>query len=273
MRKLLIMLLLLGILAFNGYGKKLAITIDDLPIVHQSLFTKAEQLEIFNNLRDTLKRHGIKATGFVNGNKINHTFHEKMLDDFRKAGHLLGNHTYSHPDLNSTPVDTYFADILKGEKSIGKWMTTRYFRYPCLHRGDQLEKREAVRKFLEEKDYISVPVTIDNNDFLYNAKMEKALARGNEEEIRRISEEYLAHMKERTLYFEKMAQEKVGREVNHILLLHFNYLNSRYLDKLLSWYRDRGWTFISVPEALQDKIFSMKSRYIGKKGLSWLERV
>ena len=140
-------------------------------------------------------------------------------------------------------------------------------------RGIPPEKQTAVKNFLIKKGYTLIPVTIDNDDFLFDVKIEDAQKEGNQKAIEMIGQEYLAHMQERTGYFEKMAQQKVGREVKHILLLHLNYLNSLYLDQLLTWYEQQGWKFITVSDALTDDVYKMENRYVGKKGLSWLERI
>jgi peptidoglycan-N-acetylglucosamine deacetylase len=45
-----------------------------------------------------LHQEHISATFFVIGNKIRG--HEAQLSEIKKSGHLIGNHTWSHPDLN-----------------------------------------------------------------------------------------------------------------------------------------------------------------------------
>ena len=39
----------------------------------------------------------------------------QMLRDWRDAGYVLGNHTYSHMDLNAKGVAAFQQDFLRGE--------------------------------------------------------------------------------------------------------------------------------------------------------------
>ena len=80
-------------------------------------------------------------------------------------------------------------------------------------------------------------------------------------------------MKKQTLHFENLAKKKLGRNVKHILLVHLNYVSYMYLDQLLKWYKSEGWTFITLEQALKDKMHKRKNRYTGKKGLAWQERI
>ena len=47
---------------------------------------------------DTLKNHHAKATFFVVGNFI--TSNPELVKRIHKEGHIVGNHTYHHPDMS-----------------------------------------------------------------------------------------------------------------------------------------------------------------------------
>ena len=51
---------------------------------------------------DTLKRHGVKATFFIVGAKAE--AHEDLVRRIWEEGHLIGNHTWSHPPYLAFPV-------------------------------------------------------------------------------------------------------------------------------------------------------------------------
>ena len=113
-------------------------------------------------------------------------------------------------------------------------------------------------------------MSIDNDEYLFNKRIVDAKGRGESLDLR---DPYIAHLMERTKYFEDMAQKKLGRPVRHILLLHMNYLNGQYLDDLLQAYRDDGWEFIPLDQALTDSLYSLPDEYTGPRGLSYLERI
>lgn len=274
--KLLNLILLILLSALAGYAREIALTIDDLPLVNPSAYSREEEIRIFKDTLDILRRHKLTVVGFINGDKMTESFQDELISQFIREGHETGNHTWSHLDLNLTDTDAYQQDIRRCEGMLSKWRKPgqeKFFRFPCLHRGDTEAKRDTVRKFLETDGFTVVPVSIDHDDYLYNVKFEKARKSGAVDEMKRIAAEYLEHIRERVLHFEAQAQRLTGREIRHIILVHMNLINANYLDELLTWFKEQGWTFISVREALKDEIYRRPDGYVGKKGLSWLERI
>ncbi len=80
--------------------KKVALTFDDGP--HPSY---TEQL------LDGLKKRGVKATFFVTGEHA--ALHPDVIERMSEEGHLIGNHTYSHMQLNSGNMEEYKAELIK----------------------------------------------------------------------------------------------------------------------------------------------------------------
>lgn len=250
--------------------KQMAITIDDLPIAYSRSLSVEDQQATFNAILAALQKHDVIAAGFVNGQRLTQTW-AAHLDDFVDAGHQIGNHTYSHPDINLTSVEDYFEDIEKGEESIRKWLgNPKLFRYPFLHRGDTKAKRDAVYAYLRDKQYVVASVSIDNDEYRFNQQLVDAKRDGKSLDIR---DQYIAHMMERTRHFETMAQAKLHRPVKHVMLLHMNYLNGLYLDDLLQALRNDGWEFIPLNQALEDSLYRLPDTYVGPRGLSYLERI
>jgi peptidoglycan/xylan/chitin deacetylase (PgdA/CDA1 family) len=67
-----------------------------------------------------------------------------------EAGHLIGNHTYSHRSLNAPDADVkaYEQDILRAEALLKDYSRFRkYFRFPALKEGDTAEKRDEFAPF------------------------------------------------------------------------------------------------------------------------------
>jgi peptidoglycan/xylan/chitin deacetylase (PgdA/CDA1 family) len=254
--------------------KRVAITIDDLPFLSGKVYLTPEQeSQAFRKVMATLKKHGVTALGFVNGGRIKE-YHRELLDEFVAAGHVIGNHTSTHPDLNTTTAEWYQKDIADGQTAITTWVgETKYFRYPYLHEGPNETKRSAIADYLSKNNLVSVPVTIDNDDWLYNREYCQAVKLRHASQADSIANMYLAHMHERTAHFDSVSLDKVGRSVDHILLLHMTQLNADYLDSLLSWYTSQGWQFISPKEALADSVYRMPQKYLGPNGISVLLRI
>jgi peptidoglycan-N-acetylglucosamine deacetylase len=254
--------------------KKVAITIDDLPFLSGKIYQTPEQeSQAFRKVMATLKKHGITAFGFVNGGRIK-AYHRQLLDEFVAAGHSIGNHTSTHPDLNTTTVDWYEKDIADGQTEIAPWVgETKYFRYPYLHEGPNESKRSAIADYLSKNSFVYVPVTIDNADWWYNREYCQAVKLRNKSQADSVGAAYLEQVRERTAFFDSVSIAKVGRSVDHILLLHMTQLNADYLDTLLTWYTNQGWQFISPKEALADSVYRLPQKYLGPNGISVLLRM
>ncbi|OFZ45941.1 MAG: hypothetical protein A2381_19615 [Bdellovibrionales bacterium RIFOXYB1_FULL_37_110] len=273
MEKLIIILFVMAIFPKIVFSKELAVTIDDLPIVHASAFTKKQQEIIFNKILNTLDKFNIKIVGFVIGKEVASHNHY-MLNTLLAKGHLIGNHTYSHPYYKHVTIDFYCNDVMKGEKILESWLSEpKYFRYPMLHQGETQYKKETMKNFLLEKHYAIAHVSIDNDEWMYNDDYEKAFFNQDKNKMKKIGINYLEHMKEKTYFFELMANNKLGRNIKHVLLIHMNLLNSDYLEKLLEWYKKEKWNYITLQEALSDPVYKIEDQYIGDRGISFLERI
>lgn len=273
MRKIL-WLMLVSLFAFGTAhsAKELTVTIDDLPFLYGRYLPDSVESQRFFDILETLKKHHVHVIGFVVGSRIN-KHNRPLLDRFIAEGHLIGNHTFTHPDLNSTSIKWYETDIAECRKAITPWTgTVKYFRYPFLFEGSTKTKYLAIAKFLNENSFINVPVTIDNDDWLYNRNYTAALKTGHKSAADSIGQAYLVHMREKTRYFDSVAHAVFHRDIKHILLIHMTELNAVYLDKLLTWYEGQGWAFITPVEALTDDIYKKQDTYIGKNGISWLLR-
>ena len=112
----------------QGKGK-VAITFDDGP--HPSY---TEQL------LDGLKERGIKATFFVTGEHA--SIHPDIIKRIVEEGHLIGNHTYKHTQLQSTNREEFKQELLQTNEII-KEITgedTIYVRPPYGSWDQSLEK-------------------------------------------------------------------------------------------------------------------------------------
>ncbi len=266
-------MLITTITLFSQEGKRIAITIDDLPTLSHSIIDSGEQRAYFRRILETLENYNIKATGFVVGMLIReHT--KELLGEFINAGHVLGNHTQNHLDLNKVSCETFEEDIQRNQEILSDYQEKiSYFRYPMLHRGNTEEKKTRILHFLAKNNYTVAPVTIDTDEAVYNVRYVKAFFAGNRDQADSIGREYLTHMLNKLKYFHIMAKEITGREISHIMLLHMNFINSYYLGELLEFMKNEKWRFITLEEALKDPVYLLRDKYTGKRGLSWLERI
>ncbi|MCA1607699.1 MAG: polysaccharide deacetylase family protein [Acidobacteria bacterium] len=183
-------------------GKKerprIAVTIDDF-IWNQSL--KLTPDERNRAMLDALQSNGgLKAALFVAARYADNEKGKSLLSEWDRAGHLIGNHSYSHKELNNGKVTTeeFTADILKAEvvlKSFPRYQKS--FRFPYLKEGETAIKRDAVRTFLKRHGYRNGHVTIDASDWAVDGRLNARLKKDPAADVKPYRDFYLHHMWER----------------------------------------------------------------------------
>ena len=86
-------------------SKKIALTFDDGPHPYYT-----------EQLIKGLKERDVKATFFITGQ--NAEAHPEIVKELHEAGHLIGNHTYSHTQLTGTNAEAYKQEIIKTNEVI-----------------------------------------------------------------------------------------------------------------------------------------------------------
>jgi peptidoglycan/xylan/chitin deacetylase (PgdA/CDA1 family) len=255
--------------------RAVAITIDDLPRGGDGSPPSFDAVYAMNErLLRPFAAGRLPVIGFVNAhheNTLGADNLRRLLNLWLDAGAELGNHTYSHPDLNRVPLADYTADIVKGEPIlratlVARGRTLRYFRHPYLHAGATAEVKDGLQTFLDEHGYRVAPVTLDDSDYMYAALYTRPALR---ERVRR---EYLPYMESVVEFFEKRAVEVAGHEFPQVLLIHDNQLNADVMPELLDMFRRRGYRFVSLDAALADPAYGLPETYVGRGGFSWIHR-
>jgi peptidoglycan/xylan/chitin deacetylase (PgdA/CDA1 family) len=262
--------------------KQVCFTYDDLPVVSYGLNDSVSEGNLMGNLIRVLTKNNVPAIGFVNeyklfdqGNII--PFQVNLLKKWSGAGLALGNHSYSHPDYNTTAFNNYTNDILKGEKETAKILNSRaehlkYFRHPYLHTGDTRSRADSLEAFLQLHNYTVAPVTIDNDDYLFAVAYKRAKVKNDDALMKQIGTDYISYMERKLKYYEKQSMAVFGRNINHVLLLHSSLLNSDYTEALIIMFQKNNYTFISLEKALEDPVYKTPVTFFGKRGLSWIDR-
>jgi peptidoglycan/xylan/chitin deacetylase (PgdA/CDA1 family) len=266
----------------NAQNKRqIAITIDDLPVVSTRTDLRNRHL-ITRKLLAQIKRQRVPAIGFVNENKLysGEKVDEQQVDLLRSwldAGLDLGNHTYSHRSLNTISLKEYEADFLHGETITKQLLAERgrkirYFRHPYLQTGRTLEVKTAFNDFLKSHGYTIAPVSIDNGDYIFSRAYDNAFDKHDKALMRRVGDAYVPYMESKLEYWERQSTKLFGREINQVLLIHANFINSDYLADLIKMFRRRGYKIVDLDSALKDEAYSLPDEYIGPAGISWLHR-
>lgn len=261
--------------------REVAITFDDLPVITTSRDTTSWN-QITNKLLAAMRADRVPIVGFVNETKL---YPKNKLDPARvallkkwlDAGLELGNHTFSHRSLNSTPLSEFESDVLRGETVTRglveqRQRQLRYFRHPFLHTGRSIETRQQFESFLRAHGYTVAPVTIDNSDWIFARAYDNARDAKDAPAMKQIGEAYVPYMEAKVAYFETQSSRLFDREIRQVLLLHANSINADYFPELLAMLKRRGYEFITLERALGDKAYGSPDNFTGPSGISWLDR-
>lgn len=243
-------------------GKKISITIDDLPFVSPGV-TLEEIEEATFRIHSHLEKNKIQAVGFAVGEYVSWGTQDNrrldILKSWQNQGHLLGSHTFSHISLGKVSLNVFIKDILKNESVLSPFWDTapykeRFFRLPYLQWGS-IEKFNGLKKFLSCLSYTLAPVTVNSFDFIFNTVYVHAQKHKKVAVMESIISAYISYIKQLIGHHERSILAKIGRPINHILLLHSNLINAHCLDKVAEILAESGYCFSSLREALDDPYY------------------
>jgi peptidoglycan-N-acetylglucosamine deacetylase len=260
-------------------ARRVSITIDDGPVVNEMTDLGNFQ-RITNGLIGSFRVEKVPVTIFINERQLNvpgqRDARAAVVEQWLDAGFEVGNHAYSHKSASNVPVDEFTDDVVKGEVITralleGRGQQLLWLRYPYLHSGATAEAHQAIVDFLEKRKYRHAPVTVDYADYTFAGAYTRELRRGNIEVAERIKRAYLDQVDVGFNYAERFSMELYDREIAQILLIHCNELNSVSLRNSIARIRKRGYTFISLEEAMRDEAYARPDTFAGPGG-SWLSR-
>lgn len=255
----------LGLLALitaaaDSDAQQIAFTWDDLP-AHSALPQGETRVEIGRKLVAAMKdAHLPPVYGFVNGVQTEREpLSTPVLKDWRDAGMLIGNHAWSHMNLNQNSLEAWQADVLKNEAVLKKYAGAtdwHWLRFPYLAEGDTPEKRDAARKFLAEHGYKVAGVTMSFGDYMWNEPYARCVAKGDSAGIEQLERSYLDAADASIDFSRGMAKTLYGHDIPYVLLMHVGAFDARMLPRLLKLYKDRGFTFVSLLDAEKDPFYA-----------------
>ncbi len=246
--------------------RTVALTFDDLPVVGMKTAEEARSINLA--ILKALARHHAPAIGFVIESKLQELGLKAgagILQEWPRYGQALGNHTFSHQDLNNLTAAEFENELIRGEASIGK---PRYLRFPFNHTGDTQEKHDAVAALLAKRGYRLATCTIDTEDYEFSRSYEIMLTRKDQVSARRLRDEYLAYTAVEIDYYNGLDKQVFGREIPQVMLLHANRLNAELIDKLLQIFEQKHYRFVTLDEAQSDAAYSTPE-VVSKFGEMW----
>ena len=257
------------VLSLASFGQStISFTFDDGNLYPQADHT----LEEWNNMiLNSLDSAEVKAVFFVKTEGKANEKGKYLLDSWNSRGHLIANHTYSHPYFNSEKVSAadFQSELLKADSLISSYSQyTKLFRFPYLKEGNTTSKVDSIRQFLKTYGYQNGYVTIDASDWYIDSRLTRRLRREPNADLQAYKNFYLEHLFDRATYYDELAFQLTGRRIKHTLLLHHNLAAAFFLDDLIKMFKQKGWHVISADEAYKDPIYDLVPEHAGES-LIW----
>lgn len=179
---------------------------------------------------DVLKVHNAKATFFIMGAKV--TGNEALIQRILDEGHMIGNHSYSHPNFHQLNQSQSQGEIRKTDKLLRQFAIPNYFRYPF---GNSTC---GTNDFLKSMNYRTVGWDIDTCDW--------AFANGQVSDQE--NETCMASPSLRKDYAAYVVHE-VHKTQGGILLMHDIHRNTaETLDRLMTTLEQENYRFVSLDD-------------------------
>ena len=254
-----------AMLGATGAAQKLAITMDDLPL-NGELPPGVTRAETARGVLAILKkRHAPPVYGFINAKRLEGNPDGAEALKLWAAAEPVGNHTYSHKDLELNSAEAFQRDIEENEPALellqlmshgeGSQDEWHWLRYPYLHEGDTVEKRRAVRAYLKARGYRVAQVTIDWEDYLWNFAYARCAAKKDEKSIAWLRSSYLQTASDFLDLGREQAKLVFGREINYVLLMHLGAFSSAILPDALDLLKKKGFQLVTLEEAEKDAAY------------------
>lgn len=239
-------------------AQKLAITMDDLPL-NGTLPPGVTRAETTRNVLAILKKRRLPPVyGFLNTKRIEGNADGADALKLWAAAQPVGNHTYSHMNLEENSAEAFERDIEANEPALELLSATdnwHWLRYPYLHEGDTVEKRRTVRAYLKAHGYRIAQVSLDWEDYLWNTAYARCLAKNDSKSIAWLRSSYLSTASEFLDLGREQAKLIYGHDINHVLLMHLGAFSSAILPDALDLLKKKGFKLVTLEEAESDPVY------------------
>lgn len=170
------------------------------------------------HILNVLKKHNIKAAFFVVGNLVRDK--PELVKRMAKEGHIVGNHTFTHPDMSAiSDKEAFKAELEKLERAYKEAVGSDMKKF---YRPPQGKYSESNLSMAKELGYTTVFWSLAYVDWYENDQPTKATA-----------------------------DEKLTKRLHNgaIVLLHStSKTNSDILDELLTEWEQLGYSFKTLDE-------------------------
>jgi peptidoglycan/xylan/chitin deacetylase (PgdA/CDA1 family) len=257
-------------------AQKIAVTFDDLPL-NGELPPGVTKVEIAKDTVAILKKWQVPpAYGFINAKRLEDSQDGANALKLWASAEPVGNHTYSHLDLNQNTNEAFEREIAENEPALelldpsGDW---HWLRYPFLREGDTLEKRNAVRDYLKAHGYKIAQVTMEWGDYFWNTAYARCAAKNDIKGMDWLRTSYLSTESAEIDHYRELSKIVFGHDINYVLLLHLGSFSSTILPEACALLKKKGFQFVTLQEAESDTAYAIDPAEGALNGGTFLDQL
>ena len=240
--------------------KRIALTYDDAPMGDGPVLTGRERTD---RILAALDSAGVPPVAiFATTRGMDEPGGRARMEAYAEAGHLIANHSHTHPHASRMEVEAYLADLDAAEERLRGLPNRRaWFRFPFLDEGGYGEDREAararrdaLRAGLAERGLMSGYVTVDTYDWHLVSLWRDAVGAGRAVDLEALETVYADMVVDAAEHYDGLAIETLGRRPAQVLLLHENDLAAEFTEAMVEALQAEGWEIVSPDVAFADPI-------------------
>ncbi|GLX76737.1 polysaccharide deacetylase [Thalassotalea insulae] len=247
-----LMILFALFISFDGFSKEIALTFDDAPRAAKGYFDgKTRAAKLIANL----KAHQVEQVAFFVVTSRLDAEGVARVNAYNTAGHIIANHSDTHPDFNRLTLEQYSDNFLRADRQLRPFSNfSPLYRFPYLREGNTLEKRNGMRALLKDRGYRNGYITLNNYDWYIETLFQQSIKSGQPLDMERMRQFYVKTLMASIQYYDQMANTYLGRSPKHVLLLHEMDITALFIGDLVDELRRQGWKIISPEQAYTDDI-------------------
>ena len=237
--------------------KRIALSFDDVPRGPGIFMTPQQRTE---RLIAALHRAGVPQVAFfVNPGNLQQPWgagRESQILAYVRAGHVIANHSFSHPNLSEVGAAAFIANI----DQAAAWLNGRpgyrpWFRFPFLNEaaGD-VATRDAVRAALLARHLADGYATLDSMDWLLDNLINQAHAAGQPIDLVALRDLFVRGLVESAEFADQLSRDALHRQPVQVVLMHETDLEALFVADAVAALRAHGWQIVSIDEAYRDPI-------------------
>ena len=181
---------------------------------------------------------------------------EERIEAYVAAGHVIADHSFTHPHLSELSVADYMANVDKAEAFLkGREGRRPWFRYPFLDEGQgDKAKVAAVRAALKARGLHNGYATVDGSDWYIEAMTADAVAAGKKSTWTGFASSTSTTMVGAADFADSLARKTWHRQPAQVIVLHETDIAALFIPDLVAALRKDGWRIVTADEAYADPI-------------------